>query len=180
MADLHQHFTLKATGLWICQDHPYIGVTPDALSFYSCHGTGCVEVKCPFSVREEVLADQNQTNFCLETSDGKLSLKKNRRYWTQFQVQLHVTGLDFAHFVVGTTKDINIEKIDKDLQFFELQFPKVTEFFKYAILSELLGKWFSKPKENCSPSQQLFCYCRHMGDDDTLVLNCNGSSCACF
>ena len=55
---------------------------------------------------------------CMERSpDGGLTLKKTHPYWTQVQVQLHVTGFQFAHFVVWTEQDLHIETIKRDNDF---------------------------------------------------------------
>lgn len=102
----HQNFKLEPTGLWISTDNQHIGATPDAIASCDCHGTWCVEVKCPYCVRDKVLSEAVESghhNLWLELSpDGHLTLKRSHPYWTQVQVQLHVTGFQFAHFVVWT------------------------------------------------------------------------------
>ena len=179
----HQNFTLKPTGLWISPDNPHIEATPDAIASCDCHGTWCVEVKCPFCVRDQVLSeavDGNHHKLCLERSpDGGLTLKKTHPYWTQVQVQLHVTGFQFAHFVVWTEQDLHIEIIKRDNDFLNTNLSKANKVYKVAILPELLAKWYTQPKEQSSDTQsasKLFCYCR-VKDDESLVLVCSGSAC---
>ena len=94
------------------------------------------------------------------------------------QVQLHVTGLQFAHFFVWTEQDLHIEMIERDPEFFNTHLQKVNEVYKVAILPELLARWYTKPKESyiTQPGSNLFCYCR-VQDDVSLVLVCKGSSC---
>ena len=56
---------------------------------------------------------------------------------------------------------------------------RANEANKVAILSELLDKWYTKPKESSSDAKsasKLFCYCR-VKDDESLVLLCSGSLC---
>ena len=131
MERLHQNFTLKPSGLWISPDHSHIGATPDAIVSCDCHGTRCVEVKCLYTVHDQVLAEAvggSKHNLCLEQSpDGGLRLKKSHPYHTQVQVQLHITGFPFAHFVVWTEKDMHIEKIVRDDEFFNTHLPKANK-----------------------------------------------------
>lgn len=182
MEGLHENYNLRPTGLWISPENPHIGATPDALSSCNCHGTGCVEVKCPFSIKDQRLSQavkQGSSGLCLEQlSNGSVQLKRNHPYFAQVQTQLNVTGLDFAFFVVWTPQDMFIEKIDKDSEYFQQQLDKVTELYKSAVLPELLAKWYSKPRESSSSQQAslLFCYCREE-DGASLVLSCSGTSC---
>ena len=117
MERFHQNFTLKPTGLWISPHHAHIEATPDAIAFCDCHGTWCVEVKCLYSLRDQLLSEAvggNKHSLCLEQSpDGSLHLKTLHPYHTQVQVQLqlHVAGFRFAHFVVWTEKGMHIETI---------------------------------------------------------------------
>ena len=105
MERFHQNFTLKPTGLWISPHHAHIGATPDAIACCDCHGTWCVEVKCLYSVRDQLLSEAvggSKHNLCLEQSpDGGLHLKKLHPYHTQVQVQLHVTGFRFRTLLYG-------------------------------------------------------------------------------
>ena len=117
---------------------------------------------------------------CLERSpDGGLTLKKTHPYWTQVQVQLHVTGFLFAHFVVWTEQDLHIRIILKrDYDFLNTNLSKANKVYKVAVLPELLAKWYTQPKEQSSDTQsasKLFCYCR-VKDDESLVLVCSGSA----
>ena len=112
MERFHQSFTK-----WVVDSpgHSHIGATPDAIASCDWHGTWCVEVKCLYVVRDQVLSEAvggSKHNLCLEQSlDGGLCLKKSHPYHTLVQVQLHITGFCFAHFVVWTEKDIHIKKI---------------------------------------------------------------------
>ena len=94
-------------------------------------------------------------------------------------LQLHVTGFGFAGFVVWTEKGMHIETIGRDDEFFTTHLSRANEVYNVAILSELLDKWYTKPKESSSDAKsasKLFCYCR-VKDDESLVLLCSGSLC---
>ena len=46
--------------------------------------------------------------------------------------------------------------------------------YEVAILTELLAKWYTQPKESSSDAKlasKLFCYCR-VKDDESLVVLC--------
>ena len=69
MERFHQNFTLNPSGLWISPDHSHIGATPDAITSCDFHGTWCVEVKCLYSVCDQVLSEPvggSKHNLCLE------------------------------------------------------------------------------------------------------------------
>ena len=134
-------------------------------------------------MRDQVLSEAvggSKHNLCLEQSpDGGLRLKKSHPYHTQVQVQLHVTGFCFAHFVVWTEKGMHRETIMRDDEFFNTHLSRANEVYKVAILPELLAKWYTQPKESSSDAKsasKLFCYCR-VKDDESLVLVCSGSLC---
>ena len=115
MERFHQNFTLKPTGLWISPHHTHWS------------NTGCYcflslpwHLVCGSQVLSEAVGGSKH-NLCLEQSpDGGLHLKKSHSYHTQVQVelQLHVTGFRFAHFVVWTEKGMHIETIVRDDEFF--------------------------------------------------------------
>lgn len=55
----------------------YLGATPDLLVECSCCGSGVVEVKCPWKVKDGQLSDLlSDTNGCVTEVDGELELKK--------------------------------------------------------------------------------------------------------
>ena len=51
----HKSFKLENCGMFIHHQFPYIAASPDALSECSCHGKITVEVKCPFSIKDQQL-----------------------------------------------------------------------------------------------------------------------------
>lgn len=185
MKERHSDFSVKESGLWIHPDHPHIGASPDAISSCSCHGSGCVEIKCPFCARDAKLSEAINygAKLCLKmpanNSDGALTLCQNHPYWYQVQVQLSVTKYEYADFVVWTKQDIHIERINRDTEFFDTKLSKVNDLYVSAILPELLAKWHTSPKVDNSDllaANALFCYCRAQFDD-SLVLICGNYTC---
>ena len=67
----HSNFNVKRTGLIVLPNYPLMGASPDPMMYNDCHGTGCVELKCPFkyknSIVEQALCDPY---FCSQRVNG--------------------------------------------------------------------------------------------------------------
>jgi len=102
--NVHEEFSIEEVGLVISDSHPFMAASPDRLFSCTCHGLGCIEVKCPFkhrfvTVDTAILADKS---FPVEKDEsGKYFLKKSHQYYYQVQHQLLVTGRLFSLFVVS-------------------------------------------------------------------------------
>lgn len=93
-------------GITIDKDRNYLSASPDAVN----HSRDTiVEIKCPYSVRDST-PDKVQY-----LKSGRL--KTNHKYYTQMQIQMHVTGIHDCDFVVWTPQGIYIQgvKYDKEL-----------------------------------------------------------------
>ena len=105
-------------------------------------GRGVVEIKCLYSCRNntflEVIGDKN---FFLEL--GKYYLKKRCVHYYQVQGQMKFVRLCTATLLRGQKKT-TIERFLPDQEFIKSAMEKSTEFFKYAILPELLRKYYTK------------------------------------
>jgi hypothetical protein len=97
----HDHGKVDKVGLFVSKTIPFLGASPDGL------WNGCVvEVKCPFVMQklhpteiEKLLPNQRRNFFCDKKNDN-LFLKKSHKYHYQVQLQLFVTGLKLAKFIV--------------------------------------------------------------------------------
>jgi hypothetical protein len=82
VCEKHQKLTIRSSGFSVPPEHPFIGASPDAVVSCACHGSGCVEIKCPYSHRyqtiDQALADKQ---FCLEREGGNFALKKTHPYF---------------------------------------------------------------------------------------------------
>ena len=67
------NFKLIESGFYISQEEPFLGATPDTLIHGDCCGDGCLEIKCPFTGRE---------NF-KENAITKLNVNDNYYYQIQ-------------------------------------------------------------------------------------------------
>ena len=109
----------------------------------------------------------------------------------QVQAQLLCTKFKYCDFIVYTKEDIHVERIELDLSFVDTNLPKVKTVFENSILPELLGWWFSRPKEDTVPSisrpktnhipvvqvpdDSKYCYCQE-GEHGKMV-GCDNSDC---
>ena len=89
-----------------------LGASPDGL----VEPSALLEVKCPYTQRNNTIAEAVQcSSFCLcEDGSGSYTLKAAHPYWHQVQGQLYLTKRDICFFVVWTTKEAIIVLIRKD------------------------------------------------------------------
>lgn len=150
-AKSHSNLEVSEVGFFIDVNRPYIGAPPDGFVKCDCCGHGLIEVKCPHCIKDE-LPEEEYSGFCMEKHNNEWTLKRNHRYYYQVQVQLHVTGHKHCGFVVWAANGgILKERILIDHNFFNSFVDDAEYFFKYGLLPELVGKWYTrKPVEELS------------------------------
>ena len=130
--------TVCKAGFHICEHYPFLGASPDGC----IHDPTCVqmfgvlEVKCPYKYRfESIDVAATNADFCLavvDKSDGShcVELKTSHMYYSQVQGQLAITERQFCDFVVYTTKDLFIQRIafNEDFWLHKL-LPKLIDFY---------------------------------------------------
>jgi hypothetical protein len=183
MTASHNDFALISCGFYVHTEYPFLGASPDALVECKCCGKGVVEVKCPLTAQESSFADAaDKVSFCLEVcSDGKYKLKHQHQYYYQCQLQIFVTGYLFCDFVVWTEKELHIERLT-------LAKGVIASLSSvYAILPELLGKWYTHKRSVPGNSAKLhvdeydedngsWCLCKEKKVGD--MVGCDNKSCA--
>lgn len=92
-------------GLMIDESRNYLAATPDAVD---SEKTKIVEIKCPISVKDKKPQD------VAYLSSGKLKI--TYRYYTQVQMQMHVSKIHRCDFVVWTPHGIYIQGIQYDAE----------------------------------------------------------------
>ena len=83
MQGTHDSFKMERCVFFISNAYPFIGVSPDSVVECNCCGKGTVEIKCPYCVRDKVVADCLEKLTCLENVDGKIQLRKSHQYYYQ-------------------------------------------------------------------------------------------------
>ncbi len=109
----HEHLVVASCGFLVSEKHPYLGATPDGAVFYPSHlhePFGFLEVKCPYSRRNDTPADAcSAPGFCCtldKESDRTQQLRLRRRhlYFAQVQGQMAMGERQWCDFVIYTTK----------------------------------------------------------------------------
>lgn len=181
----HKDVLVGTAGFRISPLHPFIGASPDGYVSCSCCGSGVIEIKCPFSVKDLSVneAASSIAHFCLEKdAQGKIRLKRDHAYYYQVQMQLFVTDKPYCDFILWTEKESTspfVERVTPDVTFFDKELERACEFFKKCIIPELLAKYFSAPKAAAAfqqHTQQQWCYCREPEAGNMLV--CTSSFCS--
>ena len=181
-----------------------MGASPDAIVSCECHGTGTVEIKCPYSHRyssiNKALEDKQ---FCLvKLVDGKLALSTQHPYYSQVQAQIFLTGLLYCDFVVWTTVEMCCVRVFPDQSFWDSCVERASKFFHLAVLPELVGHVSEKSdillSSEASPSSSgrkrqlslspqkpntctsktstaVYCFCRK--PENGLMIGCDGENC---
>ena len=65
---------------------------------------------------------------------------------------MNVCEVEYGDFVVWTTRELVIERIKWDEEFYQAGVQKVEQFFCYGILPEIIGKWYTRGRE-CTTDQ---------------------------
>ena len=134
----HNDLTIADSGLVINSQWPFVATTPDGIVDCKCCGKGVLEIKCPYSHRDESVesAASKDKSFCLTKDDeGSLHLDHGHSYYYQVQMQLFVCSVDYCDFCVctfATAKEGDfqpyIEHIVTDNEFWETCIMKAKQF----------------------------------------------------
>ena len=67
-------------------------------------------------------------------------MNKHHNYSHQVQGEIQDVGIKWAHFVIWTTKDIQIFKVEQDSEWKELYLPMLKDFY----MNELMPNFYTK------------------------------------
>ena len=99
----HQSAKHRECGLFISEEDRFLGATPDLLLECSCCGKGVLEIKCPYSIVNEIPSPDNLPY--LVSSDGSVTLKENHAYFAQIQGQMAVIKRTWCYFFFTHRRD---------------------------------------------------------------------------
>ncbi|XP_061174665.1 uncharacterized protein LOC133183774 [Saccostrea echinata] len=118
---------VQRCGLFVSLDYPFLGATPNML----VDNDAIIEVKCPYTGRNEEIKPGKKFPFLVELSDGTVTLKQSHKYYDQVQGQLFLSKRKICHFVVFTFCDILILKVQCNDDYFRFSLlPKLEMFYK--------------------------------------------------
>ena len=115
----------------------YLGASPDGLVCYGGEVCGCIEVKCPDkSVSEACSMPQF---YCTKDENDTVKLKPCHNYYYQIQGQLAILNLEWCDFIIWTNKDLHVERVKADHEFWQLQcLPKLQSYYYNVMLPEIV------------------------------------------
>ena len=141
----HNNMQIRDSGFHVSPQYAFMGASPDAIVTCECHGSGCVEIKCPSKHRDKRAIDAAADDtFCLEYVNGNLSLKKEHAYFKQCQAQMFLTKKGYCDFVVWTSVDMHVLRLFPDQGFWDECVAKACRLFRLAVLPELVGNWMDQ------------------------------------
>ncbi|KAF5270848.1 hypothetical protein FQR65_LT17771 [Abscondita terminalis] len=128
---------VKPCGFFIDQEDYMLGASPDGL----VGENACVEIKCPAKAADLHPKDAMMQKIIkyADMVDNQMVLKRNHGYFYQIQGQLHITNRQFCYFVVWTQHGIEIEKIERDDEFWETKMKhQLRNFYFKCLLPEII------------------------------------------
>ena len=187
----HIDTRLEQCGLVVNTEYPFLGASPDGIVYCACHGRSLLEVKCPYRCCLKPISEvEKDRNFFMKRSlHNNFELDKNHSYYYQVQCQLNICEIDACFFVVWAPDEIQIQKITRDVSFFEQCLPSVDAFLVKAILPEIIGCFFTKPRSpqlsetntvtvdtSSGSVSEVYCYCKQP-DDGSKMICCENENC---
>uniref|UniRef100_A0A1X7U2J2 YqaJ viral recombinase domain-containing protein n=1 Tax=Amphimedon queenslandica TaxID=400682 RepID=A0A1X7U2J2_AMPQE len=157
--------TCNDSGLVIHKKHHWLAASPDGLvnDPSATPSSGLVEIKNPFKYKDSTILEAAEaSDFCLKKDKNEtIQLKKTHNYYYQVQGAMFCTDTFWCDFVVSTEKDLFVQRISFDRQFWETTITKLRTFYFTALLPQLAAplngmirepeQWQSDPKswEEC-------------------------------
>lgn len=157
----HENLDIVSVGLCLQSSTPQLCATPDALVRCNCCRIGCVEVKCLYRLKNMDLASfvELKTS-CFKKVNDCIQLDKSHAYYYQIQCQMKMTETNYCDFIVWSPKEMYIERVDLDEEFWNEKSLIALEFHKQVIMPELLGRYFTRDNRNT----QSWCICETFDD----------------
>ncbi|KAL3877427.1 hypothetical protein ACJMK2_035249 [Sinanodonta woodiana] len=127
----HVNYKLVDSGLIINERYPQFGASPDGMTFYcECCGDGCLEIKCPYSMKEKPILD--------------LTIDCKHTYYYQMQMQMFLSDRQYCDLYVWCPHDHHYERVYRDNALWQNMFIVALEFHSKCVMPELLCPYFSR------------------------------------
>ena len=144
MKQNHVNFKIEKCGMFVSAEYPWIHGTPDFLCACNCCGQGCGEIKCPYCLKDaDFISYTEKPSSCLSLNGGKYMLRRNHQYYYQVQQQLFTSGRAYDDFVVyrpsNNQVELVVERVYPNNEHWKSVLPRLTHFWRYCILPEILG-----------------------------------------
>ena len=174
----HTKFNAFCGGLVVSREYQFIAATPDGIRQCDCCGDGVVEIKCPYCTKD--------TDADLATFLEEGELPPTHQYYYQVQTQMLACRVNFADFVVCTFPNekpsLFVTRIDYNPEFLSRCVEESINFYRVAVLPELLGRWFTRSvvmpdsaTDDRDSNQYNYCYCKEERGGE--MIHCDNDNC---
>ncbi len=136
----HDKLCVSKCGFIVSTANPWLGASPDGFVYDpdDTYPHGIIEIKNPYRDRENSLADAcSSSGFCLEKKNDTLKLKVRHAYYFQIQCQLYCTDRNWCDFVIRTNKDIYVERVQRNPEWWQQHLRTAKVFYFSSLLAEL-------------------------------------------
>ncbi len=135
---------VKQCGLYVCEENPFLGSSPDGIVTEDGKSVGLIEMKNVLrnkTITFEKQAAKKKSTFCLKLDEhGKLYLNPKHEYFYQIQGQMNICDFEWVDFVVRSVcpYQIHIQRVYRDRPLWnDTMLPKLKAFYFKAMLPEL-------------------------------------------
>ena len=107
----HRNVVTKECGLFLCEEIPFVGGSPDPIVGCDCCGQSCLEIKCPFSIRYLSPESPEAILPYMKRENNISTLSSSHKYYTQCQIQMAATQLQKCYFFAWTAHGNILQEI---------------------------------------------------------------------
>lgn len=144
----HDDFVYEECGLIINPDIPCFVGTLDGLVSCSCHGDGCVEVKC-VNIHDSVELDDFLTrkpNNIFNKCGSKYSLEESHEFFYKIQLLINLNNSKYCDCIIWSPNEAFVVRVYADTEFWKVAMEKAIVFHEQVIMPELLAKFYTQNK----------------------------------
>lgn len=147
LAELHHtDFVNNECGLVINPCFPYFAATVDGLICCTCHGKGCIEIRC-VNIDESDTLDEFLTrkpNNILNKHGRSHTLNESHEFFHAVQFKINITDGAYCDCIFWSSRKAFVVRVNTDINFFNAEIRKATAYHEQVIMPELLGKFYTK------------------------------------
>ena len=138
-------------GLHLMPERSFLGATSDGkvvCTSVDTSCTGCLEIKCPYSIENTVTIELSPDDiarefgdkfFMKKGDDGNLHLPSDHQYYSQVQGEMAIIGVEWCDFVVYSNGCVIVDRILADLDYWNNLMEKLEHFYVTHVIPEILS-----------------------------------------
>ena len=140
MSKTHTGFKVLQCGFIMNPSYPCLGASPDGKISCDCCGEGCIEIKCPYTMR---LSSTLDVPYIVNNE-----LSKKHSYYYQIQMHLLICNYNFCDFVVWAPyTQLFVQRIFVDKEVQNKIIEKATAYHMLIVMPEICFKHFSAKRK---------------------------------